>query len=135
MNHPRPDHAEHDSEDVWRAVCRAVQGALVNSRVDPADVAGISFDATCSLVCRERDGGAAGRLDGAAATAGTPSSGSTTVRSTRPIDCTATGHAVLDHLGGVMSPEMQTPKLMWVKQQPAGGMGARRRLSSTSPIS
>ena len=31
-------------------------------------------------------------------------------------DCTATGHRVLDYLGGVMSPEMQTPKLMWIKR-------------------
>ena len=31
-------------------------------------------------------------------------------------ECTATGHRVLDHLGGVMSPEMATPKLMWLKR-------------------
>jgi FGGY-family pentulose kinase len=31
-------------------------------------------------------------------------------------ECTATGHKVLTFLGGVMSPEMQTPKLMWLKR-------------------
>ncbi len=31
-------------------------------------------------------------------------------------ECTATGHRVLDYLGGVMSPEMATPKLMWLKR-------------------
>lgn len=32
-------------------------------------------------------------------------------------ECTATGHRVLDHTGGVMSPEMQIPKLMWLKRR------------------
>ena len=30
--------------------------------------------------------------------------------------CTATGHRALHYLGGVMSPEMQTPKLMWLQR-------------------
>ena len=32
MHRPKADHAEHDSEDIWRAVCRAVQGALAKCR-------------------------------------------------------------------------------------------------------
>ncbi len=31
-------------------------------------------------------------------------------------ECTASGHRILDVLGGTMSPEMQTPKLMWLKR-------------------
>ena len=115
MNHPRPDHAEHDSEDVWRSVCRAVQGALANSGARPAQVAGISFDATCSLVVRDREG----KQLGVSTTSG--EHWDTIVwldhRAFDEADqCTATGHGVLDHLGGVMSPEMQTPKLMWLKK-------------------
>ena len=32
-------------------------------------------------------------------------------------ECTRSGHVVLDSIGGVMSPEMQTPKLMWLKRK------------------
>lgn len=31
--------------------------------------------------------------------------------------CTASRHKVLDYIGGIMSPEMQLPKLMWLKSQ------------------
>ena len=57
MHRPKADHAEHDSEDIWRAVCRAVQGALAKAGVAKESIAGISFDATCSIVVRGTDGG------------------------------------------------------------------------------
>ena len=115
MNQPKPGHAEHDSEDIWLAVCRAVQGALFNARVPAEEVAGISFDATCSLVFRDRNGDQLG-----VSTAGGERWDTIVWLDHRALDeadaCTATRHAVLDHLGGVMSPEMATPKLMWVKR-------------------
>jgi D-ribulokinase len=112
---PGSGHAEHDSEEIWAAVCSAVCGTLETAGVEPGAITGISFDATCSLVVRGRDGGQLSVSVGgeqrwdtvvwldhrALAEAG---------------ECTATGHRVLDYLGGVMSPEMQTPKLMWLKR-------------------
>ena len=35
MHRPKADHAEHDSEDIWRAVCHAVHGALAKAGVAP----------------------------------------------------------------------------------------------------
>lgn len=115
MNRPLPDHAEHDSEDIWKSVCTAVQGAVAASKVDPSDITGISFDATCSLVVRDRDGKPL-----TVSTGGDNRWDTIVWLDHRALDesdeCTATGHDVLKYLGGVMSPEMQTPKLMWLKR-------------------
>ena len=56
MNRPLPDHAEHDSEDIWSAVCHAVRQARRGSGVPADRVAAIAFDATCSLVVRGQGG-------------------------------------------------------------------------------
>lgn len=115
MNRPEENHAEHDSEDIWRAVCGAVRAAKDKAGIAAESVAAIGFDATCSLVVRDRQGkplsvnrkGEA-RWD-------------TIVwldhRALAEADfCTASGHPVLDFSGRVMSPEMEMPKLMWLKR-------------------
>jgi hypothetical protein len=57
--------------------------------------------------------------------AATPSSGSTTALKEAD-ECTATGHRVLDFVGGVMSPEMQAPKMIWLKRNFAAKLSACR---------
>ena len=47
---------EQSSDDIWRAVGLAVRGAVAESGVPPAVVAGLGFDATCSLVVVDRQG-------------------------------------------------------------------------------
>ncbi len=115
MNRPDANHAEHDSEQIWQAVCLAVREAIAQAGADPHQVVGLSFDATCSLVVRDADGkpvtvstSAEDRWD-------------TMVwldhRALAEADqCTTTGHHVLTYAGGVMSPEMEVPKLMWLKR-------------------
>ncbi|GGB03093.1 carbohydrate kinase [Brucella endophytica] len=115
MNRPKPDFAEHDSNDIWQAVCHAVRTALTKADIAADEVAGISFDATCSLVVRDRDG------DQLTVSPSGENRWDTIVwldhRALAEADeCTATGHRVLDYIGGVMSPEMETPKLMWLKR-------------------
>lgn len=123
MNRPLADHAEHDSEDVWAAVCAAVRQALKASGAAAADVAGIGFDATCSLVGRDQS-----KQQLTLSVTGEPRWDTIVWLDHRAIaeadECTATGHPVLDHIGGVMSPEMQTPKLMWVKRNLPGSWAA-----------
>nr|MBA3448095.1 ribulokinase [Pseudaminobacter sp.] len=119
INRPHPDHAEHDSQDIWRAVCLAVRGAIGVAGAPAEEVGGISFDATCSLVVRGKDGGQV-----SVSTTGEPRWDTIVWLDHRAIieaeECTATGHRVLDFIGGVMSPEMEAPKLMWLKRNLPG---------------
>lgn len=115
LNQPRPSMAEHDSEDIWRAVCGAVRDAVARSSVAAADISGISFDATCSLVVRDAKGGQL-----SISPDGQPGWDTLSWFDHRALaeadECTATGHRALDQVGGSMSPEMQVPKLMWLKR-------------------
>lgn len=115
MNRPRENFAEHDSEDIWHSVCMAVRSACEAAGIAAGRVAALGFDATCSLVVRDRD---AAPL---AVSGGDDPRWDTIVwldhRALAEADfCTATAHPVLDHSGKVMSPEMQMPKLMWLKR-------------------
>jgi FGGY-family pentulose kinase len=117
--HPARDHAEHDSDDIWRAVCAAVRRARVEAGVRPEQVGGLSFDATCSLVA----------LDGDDRPISVSTTGDDRLNVVVWLDhraiaeaeeCTATGHEVLRFVGGVMSPEMEIPKLMWLERHMGG---------------
>ncbi len=115
MNRSTAGQAEHDSEDIWTAVCACVRAAREAAGIAPGDIVGISFDATCSTVFRGRNG------EQVSVSNDGDDRWDTIVwldhRALAEADeCTATRHEVLNYVGGVMSPEMATPKLMWVKR-------------------
>ena len=112
---PQGDFVEQSSDDIWAACCRAVRAAIADANVAPAGVRGIGFDATCSLAAVDAHG--------------RPVSISPTGRDEQNVvvwmdhraipqaaRINATGHAVLRYVGGVISPEMQTPKLLWLRE-------------------
>ncbi len=115
MHQPAPDHAEHDSEDVWQAVGSATKEALARANLLPEAVVGISFDATCSLVALDADDRPV-----SVSTTGEDRWNTIVWMDHRAIAeaeaCTATGHKVLASVGNTMSPEMEIPKLMWLKR-------------------
>ena len=115
LSWPEPNHAEHDSEDIWRACCRAVQAAREKAKVTAGRIAGIAFDATCSLVIRG-EGGKQISISRTQEDRWDTISWLDHRALAEADECTASGHPVLDYVGGVMSPEMQTPKLMWLKR-------------------
>ncbi|ERL96135.1 hypothetical protein D910_01151 [Dendroctonus ponderosae] len=111
-----PEHyVEQSSSEIWDAVCQTVRQALAASKVSPERVAGIGFDATCSLVVVG---------DGGVPLAVGPSEDPQRNvivwmdhRATAQAEMiNATGHPVLQYVGGKISPEMETPKLLWLKE-------------------
>lgn len=115
MQRPKENHAEHDSADIWNAVCIAVRKTMADANIPASSVAAIGFDATCSLVVRGPQG--------EQVTVSTTSDDrfDTIVwldhRAIAEADFLSTsGHPVLDFAGGSISPEMQMPKLMWLKK-------------------
>ncbi|XP_054837947.1 FGGY carbohydrate kinase domain-containing protein isoform X2 [Eublepharis macularius] len=110
---PQPDHYEQSSDDIWSACCTVTKKVI--ERIDVGHIRGLGFDATCSLVVLDNNfhplavnfEGDCNRniimwLDHRA---------SDQVRRINE-----TRHSVLCSVGGVMSVEMQPPKLLWMKE-------------------
>ncbi len=106
---------EQSSEDIWQAVVKSVRGAVKASGVGAEQIVGIGFDATCSLVVLGKNG--------TSLPVGDPSHPERNImvwmdhRAVTQSDrINAIGHRVLDYVGGRISPEMETPKLLWLKE-------------------
>lgn len=110
-----PDLAEQSSANIWRAVCDSVREAVAGAGLGPDDIAGIGFDATCSLVVLGPGGTSL-----AVGPHGDASRDIIVWMDHRAIDqaerINATGHPVLAYVGGTISPEMETPKLLWLRE-------------------
>ncbi|HUU29037.1 MAG TPA: FGGY-family carbohydrate kinase [archaeon] len=113
--YPRENFVEQSSADIWSATCVSVKEALGKKKIDPQAVTGVSFDATCSLVA----------LDSNGEPVTVSPTGETeqniivwmdhrAIREAERIN--SRGHAVLKYVGGRISPEMEPPKLLWLKE-------------------
>ena len=107
--------AEQSSDDIWQAVCSSVRAAVADAGIDAGDVAGIGFDAACSMVVLDR------QMAPLCISASQEPQRNVIVwmdhRATPQAErINAQGHPVLDYVGGRISPEMQTPKLLWIKE-------------------
>lgn len=115
MMHRDGDIAEQSSENIWQAVVQSVRGAMVQAQIGPEAVRGIGFDATCSLVVLGQGG--------TPLPVGDPDHPDRNImvwmdhRALEQAErINATGHRVLEYVGGRISPEMETPKLLWLKE-------------------
>ena len=113
--HEPGDVVEQSSENIWQAIAASVREAMATARVAPADVAGIGFDATCSLVLIDADDKPV-----TVSRSGAPNRNIIVWMDHRATEQTrrinATKHPVLAYVGGVISPEMETPKLLWLSE-------------------
>ncbi|XP_035526597.1 FGGY carbohydrate kinase domain-containing protein [Morone saxatilis] len=110
---PQADHYVQSSSEIWEKCCTVVK--RVTQSVERSQVRGIGFDATCSLVV----------LDQSFQPVPVSQDGDRQRNVVMWMDhraeeqaarITNTGHGVLSRVGGVMSPEMQPPKLLWLKE-------------------
>ena len=112
---PQEDFVEQSSEDIWSACGVAIRAALALAGLSGEQIAGLAFDATCSLVALASDD--------------SPVTVSPSGRAQQNIivwmdhralaqaeSINQTRHEVLRYVGGSISPEMETPKLLWLKQ-------------------
>ena len=121
MFKPAPDFYEHSSDDVWRACGLAIRAALAEAKVAPEAIAGVGFDATCSLVVL-------GDGDRPLSVSPTGDDAQNVIvwMDHRALAQAARINAlgaspgpvadVLKYVGGTISPEMQTPKLAWLRE-------------------
>ncbi|WP_373356692.1 FGGY family pentulose kinase [Pseudoroseicyclus sp. CXY001] len=107
-----PERAEYASDDIWASVCAAVRQVRERAGVAAEEVRALAFDATCSLVLQDADGAPLPLGPGGRDTIAWFDHRATA----EAAEASATGHALIRHHGGALSPEMQTPKLMWLKR-------------------
>ncbi|XP_046390816.1 FGGY carbohydrate kinase domain-containing protein [Ischnura elegans] len=110
---PKPGYFEQSSDDIWNACCHTIKAV---TKSVPADtIKGLGFDATCSLVV----------LDGNGLPVTVSPTGNKEHNVILWLDHRAEleakfinslKHPVLHYVGGTISPEMETPKLLWLKK-------------------
>ncbi|WDI41946.1 FGGY-family carbohydrate kinase [Bremerella sp. P1] len=112
---PKAHFVEQSSTNIWQAVCKCVREAIATAEIDAATVRGIGFDATCSLVATDDKG----------QPVTVSPDGNDDQNVIVWMDHRATAQAarinegeydVLKYVGNVISPEMETPKLLWLKE-------------------
>ncbi len=115
MWRPQPDFVQQSTTDIWRAVGVATRTAVKQAGIAPEKIKGIGIDATCSLAL----------VDPSGRPVSVDPNGDTNQdvivwmdhRATAQAEAINAGqHDVLRYVGGRVSPEMQTPKLLWLKQ-------------------
>jgi FGGY-family pentulose kinase len=106
---------EQSTGQIWKAVCDSVRDVVAAAGVPTSEIAGLGFDATCSLVVV--------KADGAPVAVGPSADPDRNVivwmdhrAAGEAAEINAGKHEVLRYVGGRISPEMETPKLLWLKR-------------------
>src|SRR5260221_9033211 len=106
---------EQSSSEIWAACTASVRAAMAEAAIPTSAVMGLGFDATCSLVV----------LDAGANPLTVSSSGDDRRNVIVWMDHRSIAEAreinekqddVLRYVGGSISPEMEIPKLLWLKR-------------------
>ncbi|GJQ84026.1 hypothetical protein Trydic_g10491 [Trypoxylus dichotomus] len=109
---PQTDFYQQSSEDIWNACAYCIQEVTRN--IEKTAIKGIGFDATCSLVVLDKKG--------QPLTVSPTGDNSQNIilwmdhrASREAAKINQLNHSVLKYVGGKISLEMETPKLLWLK--------------------
>ena len=114
---PKPAWAEQDPEAWWRGAVETLQEVLQVSRVNPREIAALSYDCTACTVAALTEDGTPLRpallwMDERA--------------HTEADEASATGHEVLRYCGGKVSPQWMIPKGRWLETHEPSVFGKAR---------
>ncbi|XP_045600229.2 FGGY carbohydrate kinase domain-containing protein isoform X1 [Procambarus clarkii] len=113
VSNPKPDYYEQDSNEIWQAVCQSVKAVTCDIE-EKSQIQGLGFTATCSLVVLDKD------LEPIAVSPGKNNFNIVMWMDHRAKQeaefINSQDHNVLKYVGGKVSLEMQTPKLLWLKK-------------------
>ena len=114
ITYPQQHFVEQSSDDIWGKTGLAIREAMKQAQVNPEQIVGISFDATCSLVCLDM-----AQKPLSISPTGDPSRNIVVWMDHRAVQeadfINQTEHSVLQYVGGRISPEQEPPKLKWIK--------------------
>ena len=112
---PKPGFMEQSTEDIWQSCARAIRSALKEASVAKSRIGGLGFDATCSLAAIDEHG--------SPVTVSLSGDDQRNVivwmdhrAATEAEAINSADYDVLQYVGGRVSPEMQAPKLLWLKK-------------------
>ncbi|KAN0066377.1 hypothetical protein ACQY0O_000471 [Thecaphora frezii] len=111
---------EQSTSDIWACIAQSVRDVVQGSRVDPKQVKGIGFDATCSLAVTDFNGTPMSVTPEPKDSWG-PGERNVILWADHRAEEEAnrinkTGSMVLDYVGKTMSLEMEIPKILWLKK-------------------
>jgi D-ribulokinase len=107
--------AEQSSAEIWAACASSVRTAMAEAALPASAIKGVGFDATCSLVVIDASGNPL-----TVSSSGDPRRNVIVWMDHRAMAearrVNETQHDVLRYVGGSISPEMEIPKLLWLKR-------------------
>ena len=117
MWQPRTDFSEQSSDGIWEAIVQGCKAVRQDADVSAEEIKGIGFDATCSLVLLDGAGNPVTiDLDGSDEKNVIVWMDHRALKEADDLNKLSSEHKVFEYVGGKISPEMQIPKLLWIKK-------------------
>ena len=114
---PEANFVEQSSENIWQSICACCHRVLAETEIDAESIKGIGFDATCSLVLIDASGEPVSvDANGEDAKNIIVWMDHRALEETSFINSFKETYSAFNFVGGRISPEMQLPKLLWLKK-------------------